>query len=309
MFLALLPGCMTVDTRPAIDRTHLVPAQNFRFADGKNAIFYTLDKTLSPSSTGRLRTLVFVVGGSGCDSMQYFLPHYFRGLDGDSGSLRIYMLQKRGVQDLSWGRDHGCSRDAIVDDHPAQWIADQTEFIQSRIRGNIDLDVPSPRIVIVGISEGGDIAPLLAKSIVGVSHLVIVGNAGTNPLETFRLQNRRHDVRSNVEDFSALNTTPSEPDAITNDIGGRTWRYWSELRFLEPTETLLELSIPIWIGMGSLDQSIPIEAVQYLKGQFELKNKTNLHLRLYEGADHGLATPKVSHLSDFWYDFDRSMRK
>lgn len=309
MSVVLLAGCMVIDTRPYIDRAHLVPAQNFRFTDGKNAIFYRLDKTLSQSLTGRLQTLVFVVGGSGCDSMQYFLPNYFRGLEGESGSLRIFMLQKRGVQDLGWGRDQGCSREAILDDHPARWIADQTEFILSQMDLSTDVTIPKPRIVIVGISEGGDIAPLLAKSIPGVSHLVIVGNAGMNPFETLGLQNRKHYFNNSSEDFSALDTRPLDPDAMTNDIGGRTWRYWSELRVLEPTENLLELSIPIWIAMGSLDQSIPIEAVQYLKKKFKLHSKTNLQLRLYEGADHGLATSDGSRLVDFWYAFDRSMRE
>ena len=84
-----LAGCRSTDTRPRVDRDHLIPSRHFRFADGDSAIFYTLDKSLSTSSPQHFDTLMFVIGGSGCDSMQYFLPHYFRGLEGESGPIRI----------------------------------------------------------------------------------------------------------------------------------------------------------------------------------------------------------------------------
>lgn len=307
-----IAGCRSTDTRPQVDLDHLISSRHFRFADGGSAIFYTLDKSLSTSSPQRFDTLMFVIGGSGCDSMQYFLPHYFRGLEGESGPIRIFMLQKRGVENLGWGRDRGCSRAAIVADHPTRWIADQSEFIRSQVMQNAALTNASPRLVIVGISEGGDIAPLLGRSLPDISHLAIIGNGGMNPMEALRLRNSLYPDRisdSDLYDFDALNVEPADPDAIDHDIGGRTWRYWSELRLLTPTTDLLGLTVPIWIGMGALDRSIPFETALQVKKQFDLQRKTNLELRIYEGADHGLATSDGSRLADFWYAFDKGMRK
>ncbi|MEO8171211.1 MAG: hypothetical protein ABI575_10165, partial [Oxalobacteraceae bacterium] len=127
--IALCQGCSFHGLPPALDAASTVPAQNFQFQDGGRAIFFTLDKSLSPESASRAETFVFVISGSDCTSMQYFLPHYFRGLEGESGPLRIFILQKRFIEERTWGRNLGCSRDFIKADHPSRWIADQTEFI------------------------------------------------------------------------------------------------------------------------------------------------------------------------------------
>src|SRR5207237_4379950 len=85
------------------------PAANvFRFRSGGEAIFFTFVNGINHVERDP-DTYVFAFSGSGCTSMKYWLPHYFRGLDGESGRLRIFVLHNGLIEDRMWGRVGGCS--------------------------------------------------------------------------------------------------------------------------------------------------------------------------------------------------------
>ncbi len=220
--------------------------------------------------------------------------------------MRIYTLQKRFTEARTWGRFWGCSKDFVKADHPSRWIADQTEFIKAQLQlARQDSALPK-RIAIVGVSEGGDIVPVLAQRISGVTHAAIVANGGMNPLDAYRLQAHK---RGFAVQLDALDHAPADPDDPAHAIAGRSWRYWFELKQLRHTENLLALPIPLTIAMGDADQAVPIESAWTIRDQFSQHGKSNLSLMVYPGADHSLQSKEHSFLSDFWHVFDLSMRK
>lgn len=299
---------------PLVDSPSRIPAQQFRFQDGGSAIYFAFDKSLgrgvSFDSAAHVETYVFVVSGSDCASMQYFLPEYFRGLEGESGPLRLYVLQKRFITARTWGRVWGCGADFIKADHPSRWIADQTEFINAQLSLAAQHSMLPKRVVVAGISEGGDIVPILAQRIPSVTHAVIVANGGMDPLDAYRLQARRHGFDVQLAELSALDRAPpADPDAPAHYIAGRSWRYWSELRQLTHSQNLLALSIPISIAMGDADQSVPIESALHIQELFDKYKKNNLNLIIYPGADHALQGKLREFLPDFWHAFDLSLQK
>jgi dienelactone hydrolase len=290
------------------------PAQRFHFRDGGEAIYFSFDKRLereSPSEAARpIDTYLFVVGGSDCTSMQYLLPQYFRGLEGESGPIRIFFLQKRFIEARTWGRAWGCGADFIRADHPSRWIADQTEFIAAQLAPVRAGPHPPKRIAVLGISEGGDIVPLLARHIPGVTHAAIVANGGMNPLDAYRLQAEKQGFTAALDALASLDQAPpADPDAAEHFIAGRTWRYWSELRALTHTDNLLALTIPILIGMGDADQLVPVESAWYIRDRFVQHGKINLSLLVYPGADHGLHSTERAYLADFWLALDKYLQK
>ena len=305
-----IPGSIPAPAMPADP----VPAQRFVFRDGGSAQFFTIDKQLSSGPALPAETLVFFVSGSDCASMQYFLPGYFRGLEGESGPIRIFILQKRFIDPHTWGRDVGCSHDFVKADHFSRWLADQTEFISTQLvgmRAQPARKAPQ-RIVIAGVSEGGEVVPALARSIPGVTHAVIIGNGGMDPIDAYRLLLAMKASAQAARALAALESLPrhaSDSDKVSKALGGRTWRYWMELAALHHTENLLALSIPLYVAVGAEDSALPVAAATYLRDQFELHGKDNLHLRIYDGADHGLKTNSHANLSDFWFKFDLDMRK
>ena len=307
----LCQACTPLSSQRPAPPDNPVPAQRFLFRDGGSALFYTVDKSLSLSPELPASTIVFFISGSDCASMQYFLPQYFRGLEGESGPIRILVLQKRFIDAQTWGRDTGCSRDFIKADHFSQWLADQTEFITAQLAG-VPLQDRPQRIVIAGVSEGGEVVPALARTIPGVTHAVVIGNGGMHPLDAYRLLLAKHPGSKATRARAALRSLaqhPADPDAGIEALGGRSWRYWSELAALHHTDNLLALSMPLHVAVGGADTAVPVASARYLQQQFDLHHKSNLRLKIYPGADHGLKTNSHINLGDFWFQFDVDMRK
>ena len=312
--LCCLQGCAYLGALRHTYSAQAVPAQQFRFHDGGQAIYFSLDKSLRHDGLAEagapVETLLFVISGSDCTSMQYFLPQYFRGLEGESGPLRIFILQKRHIDPRTWGRSWGCSEEFIRADHPAQWIADQSEFIHAQLALVRTAPMRPRRIVLAGISEGGEIVPSVAQFIPDLTHAVIVANGGMDPINAYRLQASRHGFTSVLDALPNLaQPMPADPDAVANRIGGRTWRYWDELKQIKYAENLLALQIPLLVAMGDADQSVPIESAWALREGFSQHGKSNLTLLVYPGADHALQSGQRSHLADFWHALDLWLAK
>jgi pimeloyl-ACP methyl ester carboxylesterase len=301
LFIALCGGCTQLDLLRRSYSEDSLPAQRFQYRDNGEAIFFVLNKSLRlpPSDPD---TYIFVISGSDCTSMKYLLPQYFRGLEGESGPMRIFVVHKRFIEERTSDRFGGCSEAFIRSDHPRRWIADYIEFIESRLAQR-----RPRRVVLVGISEGGEVVPLLARRIAGVTHVALLANGGMDPVEAYRMQARKYGLDEPVEVLASLaDQGAPDSDDFGNRAGGRTWRYWSELRELEPTQNLLALEIPILVGMGEDDRSLPIEGAWQLRDRFAEQGKTNLTLVTYEGADHSLfdRENRVSRLPDFWHRLD-----
>lgn len=333
--LALLTACVNVTTSSARPS-----AQRFDFADGGQTTFFSIDNHLfvaagqsnqaqSVNAAASLATLVFVVSGSGCVSMGKYLPDYFRGLEGESGALRILMLQKRHSQQ----DDTGCSDAFIRDDHLSRWQADQNEFIEAQLRLLQSQGQHPRRIVMMGISEGAELAALLAATHPAITHLVMISNGGMQPLDAFRLlANQRNEtgdagLLKEVQriDEALLSALPLTVDKTSGNaaltpafipftegqilINGRSRQYWQELSQLRHSDNLLSLNKPILLCMGSADQAVPVESASWLEQQFRVLKKTNLQLHIYPDADHGLRSPFGAHLPDCLHQMDLWLEK
>ncbi len=305
----LLQACVSSGLPPPVAAGQAVPARSFAFGDGGEAIYFTFDKRLHPGPSAPT-TYLFVIAGSDCASMQPFLPQYFRGLEGESGSVRIFILHKRHIRARVWARLAGCSDDFIRDDHPQRWIADQGEFIAAQLMQARQAGALPRRVALVGISEGGDIVPVLAQRNPEVTHAAILANGGMDPLDAYRLQAQRRGFTDGLAALKALEgPPPADPDDAAVRIHGRSYRYWSELRALRHTDALASLSMPLLVAMGEADAHVPIDSLRYLQQHFAALGKTNLTALSYPQADHGLRHGDHSYLPEFWFALDNWLAK
>lgn len=277
----------------------VVPLQ-FNFERGGSAQYFYMEKTLPknpalPSVSAA--TYLFVVSGADCASLAQFLPRYFEGLEGESGDVKIYILQKRFISAQS--RGNSCSKKFVEADYPAQWIADQLEFIQQKI-AVIPISSTPARIVILGVSEGAEIAPILAKKLPAVSHLVLLSNGGLSPIDALILQRKKN--HAPLPDFLGnLNKLGENYRAYEL---GRTWKYWHQIAQIQQMDNLLSLNIPILMAMGEADAIVPYESALYARRQFELQGRTNLKVLIYPDADHKLESGKGSFMPNFFHQMD-----
>jgi len=298
-FCWLLSACSVTDLR----RERLaVDVHQFQFKDGGQAIYFDMERKpwQQQGSDAPLSNLMFVISGSDCVSMGPFLPQYFSGLEGESGRTRIFIMHKRHI--LQGSNGVSCGTAYQLADHPARWQADQMEFIRAQLVALKAQGQTPQRLVIMGISEGAELAPILAQQL-HASHLVLLSHAGMNALDVYAaLAQQNPDMQLPwLQLQKGLSVRPTDPDTTT--IHGRSWRYWSEIAAIQQTANLLGLNIPILLAAGDADPVIPVNAIARLQQHFQVAGKT-ISIRRFPHADHGLVAPDKNYLPDFMHQID-----
>jgi dienelactone hydrolase len=308
-------AAITAVTSAATASSALQPS-TFTFADGGVALFYQWDKqpwqaetavSAPTSSVAAPVNLIFVVAGAGCGSMGRYLPQYFTGLEGESGATRISVLQKRHISDQASGDE--CSEAFIRADHLSQWQADQRAFIQAQLRQFKQQGMQPRRVILLGISEGAELVPLLvpmlARDLPQITHLALLANAGNSAIPTYRaLAGIYPHMQQGWNVLSrALASSPADPEQ--SRIHGRSWRYWSEIAGVDQTRNLIAARLPVFVGIGEADTLIPPGAANALRKAFSDAGRSNLQLRVYPGADHGLRGEHKNYLPDFMWQLDQ----
>lgn len=279
-------------------RSHDVPltSHEFHFKDGGKASYFVLDKRPEESVSSYPSTYLFVIPGADCGSMRGVLPGYFDGLSGKAGTTRIFILHKRFIGANAAG---DCSADFTQADHPSRWLADQGEFIRAELSAARTNGQPPDRIVIAGISEGAEIAPILAQGIPGVTHVALLANGGMDPFDAYRLQMQRHRLDHALTDIDRMCRTPSDVVVAAE----RSCRYWRELQDIRHTDNLLALDMPVFIAMGESDTMVPIESAWFIRDKFVLQGKTNLHVLTFPDTGHDFRRGRECVLPYLWDAF------
>lgn len=294
--LAGLQGC--ADSRYLVDS---IQARQFRFADGNKAIYYQIEKTgASHSDEGQVDNMLFVISGSDCISMGPFLPQYFTGFGEESGATRILILHKRHILATSDGRH--CSDAFVRDDHFSRWQQDQLEFINAQLLALKKSGVTVKRIILLGISEGAELAPVLAQNL-PVTHLVLLSHSGLNGLDAYRELARQHAYMQ--EGWAQLQTALKwQPDNIDESrVHERSWRYWSEIATVHQQDNLLRLNLPVFLAYGEADPVIVPAALENLQQSFNAAGK-NMRISRFPDADHGLRSLSRNYLPDFMHQVE-----
>lgn len=249
--------------------------QIFEYRDGGSSVYYTFDIGSNPAP----ETVLFFYGATGCPSWKSVMPGYVAGLRIEA---RVFVLNKRFVSDRSSGL-FDCGEDFHRANHPDQWVADYSAFID----GQLAKMTPRPRhIVLVGVSEGALPAGRIAASNTAVTHLALLGSGGMTMRQSLTALAKRGAIRFDVE--GGWQQISADPRSIDKSWYGNRYHWWSDIMDLDPTPDLLELKIPILLGIGELDSSVPLESAQMLAKRFAAAGKNNLTLRIYPGADHRL---------------------
>lgn len=279
----------------------------FHFPDGGSSSFFSLQKPPGLAVLGGVENWIFVVGGSGCRSMKRFLPQYFTGLEGESGRSRIWILQKRFVSQTE--QNPACSEDFIRHDHFSQWLADQQRFIRtilSEPRSAAGAATQSKRrVIIMGISEGAEVAPVLALSIKETSHLVLLAHSGASAMETYRLLAERYPhMRDGWHRLTeGLQIRPADPDRSI--LLEHSWRYWNEISAVDHAGNLNALKLPVLWAYGQADPLIAGDAQARLSLSLQPGLRRNWRVCAFPEADHGLMTANTNRMPDFMWQLDR----
>ncbi len=292
LFVLVLPGCAVKTRAP----------EQFQFRDGAQAIYYQVEKSgqMPTQPERKIDNLMFVISGSDCISMGPFLPQYFTGFGEEAGSSRILILHKRHI--LANSDVRPCRNAFVRDDHLLRWQQDQAEFMASQLAALEQAGTRPKRIILLGISEGAELVPLLAQQF-PVTHVVLLSHSGLNAMDAYRALAARypHMQQGWQQLQTALAQVPEDPDG--DWIHGRSWRYWAEIAALRQSDNLLGLNIPVFLAIGEADPVIITTAVDELQHRFDANGK-HIHISRFPAADHGLRAGNKDYLPDLMHQVD-----
>jgi pimeloyl-ACP methyl ester carboxylesterase len=291
-----LSGCTTIQRTAHMYGSKAPPLLSFQYKDGGSSIYYsfTVGNALQPD------TVVFFYGGTGCPSWKSVMPGYVSGL---TVSARVFVLNKRFVPDRSTGL-FDCGREFHLANNPDQWVADYSEFIMAQISSI----APKPKnIVLVGVSEGALIATKVAGLSSEITHLAIIGSGGYSMRESLATLKQRSAIWFDVD--SGWKKIAADPRSIEKDWYGNPYRWWSDVMDIDPLPDFLKLNIPIIVGIGEKDESVPVESALFLESKFKEAGKNNLILKVYPESDHRLNGNGISHRNEFFAELSHLLQQ
>lgn len=251
---------------------------------------------LHDSDDAGAATPILLLHGSGCKDYSSRMAFYFERYP---APLSVYYLDKVGVQ--KGGEDENCSAAFREADFRDNRVNDNLAFIDS---------VPAlkrlaPRsLAVVGFSEGGTIAPLVALRSPKAGWLATIGSGGLPQSQVFLIFADRG-VEPYAKPFSRdyfLQTyadIKAKPDSVNKEFFGHSYRYWSSHLFYDPLATYDQLNIPIIAAMGEKDDSEAIESGRALRDYFAQRPDRKFTFIEYPNAGHALQTPDKANLQDF----------
>lgn len=286
VLILLLSGCVTKVGMFLHGNIAPLTSYQIKFSDGYSGNYYVHTK----GNRGSSDVIVFFIGGSGHTSYNYYLRNYFSGL---KGNITIYALQKRFVKNRETGM-RKASREFDYHNHNSQLVQDQKEFIEYVLNDN---DFKHKKIVLFGVSEGGNISIQIATEFKEITHLVILGSGGMPTLQEFKIWGKQYDM-----DFDLIyQHVQKYPENIKSRVAGQTYKYWASILPFKPMDYFQSISIPIFVAIGSQDEMTPVESVYYLKNEFAALKKENLVVEIFANCNHTLVdTEGKSHLPDFF---------
>lgn len=152
-------------------------------------------------------------------------------------------------------------------------------------------------IIVMGYSEGSQVAPAVAVLNKKVTHVVcFVGNA-LNQLYDFIINARLDADRNKITAgqgqqiidslYNQYQQIYTNPKAVNKKWFGATYLKWSSFSESTPLENMLKLNIPILYVGGGKDNNQTIIDMDYARLEFLRKGKTNLTYKVYPNSNHG----------------------
>lgn len=158
------------------------------------------------------------------------------------------------------------------------------------------LPIDKKEIIVMGYSEGSQVAPKVAVMNKKVTHVVcFVGNALSH-LYDFLINTRLEIERGHLSAEEGQKTIDSlyqeyekiyaEPSSTQKTWYGETYLKWGSFTKTTPLENMLALDIPILYVAGGKDNNQTIIGMDYAKLEFMRRGKTNLTYKVYPNSNH-----------------------
>jgi uncharacterized protein len=196
-------------------------------------------------------------------------------------------LSNNGVAVLRMDdRGYGCSEGGPLRDATTVERADDNRAMLDFLRNRSDID-PS-RIGILGLSEGGNIGPLIAASDSKIRALVIMAGCATNGWKIME-----HQYRYDIERDKNLTEEEKEKalEAKMKDLrmavrAGKANPWFAFFLEYMPLPTAQQVTCPVLILHGDKDAHVPVEHAHYLAQAMRSSGNPDVTVRIFKDINH-----------------------
>ncbi|MEO8358468.1 MAG: alpha/beta fold hydrolase, partial [Vicinamibacteria bacterium] len=206
--------------------------------------------------------------------------HPYRPFREIASALANHGVAMLRVDDRGIGGSTGDGNAATGDD-----VADDARVAIAWLRARKDID--PARVVVIGHSFGGAVAPLVAVNDPKIAAVVLMGGPAVSFRETMRYQHR-YDIGRDAsipnEKKAAILEERMAQQALNVAASTEHWRQWSQNR--DPLVTARRVRCPVLILQGLTDRAVsPDEARSLDRVMREAGNK-RVTLKLFENLNH-----------------------
>lgn len=292
LLLVLAVGCASRSIRVRVQDTKTATA------DGHHVWSYLLLPDDGPLTipTGP-RAVVFYVGGSGYDKRSSVAnPTVMSGMAPFVAlGMPVILLERRGLGpneiDSALARRYSDLPTRVADTLAAMrpYLAD--------IR-------PGTPVIVVGESEGGGVAAVMARTEPRITHLVLLGTGGgmTQAEELALLMRDPTNGYGTLEEAEAtFADIRANPDSDREWLG-HPYRRWSSALWSRALDDILAANIPVFLAQGDRDTSVPVESARLVRDAFDAEGRSGLlRYREYAGLNHNFQDPEGRNRFDLVY--------
>ncbi|QOJ00039.1 MAG: hypothetical protein HRU70_05875 [Phycisphaeraceae bacterium] len=284
-----------------------IPYDRYETKDtlGRDITYY-----LSPAPAGAPdpgTPLALFIQGSGASSVFMKAPDGRLGgglqnllLRDANNRFRVMVVEKPGVEFLDAPEHPGSAINA-----PPVFRREHTyERWREALRAALDAALATPgidasRVLVVGHSEGADMAAALAAVEPRVTHAACL--AGGGPTQLFDLAQlarapqtpdepeaeREDRVEEVYRAWERIAADPDNPDALE---WGHPHARWSSFMRHSAIDALSRSNARVYLAYGTNDRAVPVESNDALRAELVVRGR-DVTVERRVGEDHGFATP------------------
>lgn len=192
-------------------------------------------------------------------------------------------LGRRGIavlrlDDRGYGSSGGDASQATTAN-----LADDTRAALAYLRGRRDID--GRKLFLVGHSEGGIIAPLIAWTDPSLRGIVLMAGAARPGIEIMRAQNRYNIATDSTIPPSKRDSAMQAREAmLAAAAASQPWTHY--FATYDPSVTARKVRTPVLILQGANDRQISPDQAEMLEAMFRSGGNKDVSTHVFPGLDH-----------------------
>lgn len=234
--------------------------------------------TVPKNAPGRLPVVV-LISGSGQQDRDSAIPgvagyRFFRQIADSLGRRGIAVLR---LDDRGWAQSGGDAARATTAD-----LADDARAAVAWLRARAEVD--PARVGLVGHSEGGIIAPMIAADDGAIAAVALLAGQGwtgrrTSDYQLHRVWSGMGMSAAQMDSMRAVNDPLREAQAAQ-----LPWlRYWMEL---DPAPALRRVRAPALVLQGATDWQVAPEQAEFIAAALREGGNRDVTVRVFPGLNH-----------------------